>query len=68
MREINGKVNKAAQEVDTRLDNAEGKVKQTKDAQNKAKQEYEAWEIGWAEENGREPTVQDVWVFLTLLT
>ena len=60
VREINAKVSKAAQEVDVRLAAAQSAGEKSKSRRQEAKNEYESWEIGWAEENEHEPSVQDV--------
>ena len=60
VREINAKVSKAAQEVDVRLAAAQSGADKSKFRRQEAKNEYESWEIGWAEENEHEPSVQDV--------
>ena len=46
--------------MDTRLATAQSGDETARAKQQRVKADYESWEIGWAEENGREPSVQDV--------
>ena len=46
--------------MDKRLKNAESVQKKSSGMQEKAKQQFSEWELGWAEENGKEPVLEDV--------
>lgn len=60
VREINKEVNKAAIDVDKRLKSVENSEKKSSEAKNKATEQYKEWELGWAEENGKNPVLEDV--------